>query len=58
MNSEIWSSSIFDGTFLNALLVKEGYASAATFPPNVKYSEYFAKLQREARNKKRGMWKE
>jgi micrococcal nuclease len=47
-----------DGTFLNALLVKEGYASAATFPPNVKYSEYFAKLQREARNKKRGMWKE
>lgn len=47
-----------DGTFLNALLVKEGYASASTFPPNVKYAEYFVRLQREARNKKKGMWKE
>lgn len=47
-----------DGTFLNALLVKEGYASAATFPPNVKYSEYFVKLEREARARKMGMWKE
>lgn len=47
-----------DGTFLNALLVKEGYASAATFPPNVKYAEYFVKLQREARTQKKGIWKE
>lgn len=46
-----------DGRFLNALLVKEGYASAATFPPNVKYSEYFVKLEREARSRKKGMWK-
>ena len=47
-----------DGTFLNALLVKEGYATAATFPPNVKYSEYFVKLEREARAQKKGMWKD
>jgi micrococcal nuclease len=47
-----------DGTFLNALLVKEGYATAATFPPNVKYSEYFVKLEREARTRKKGMWKD
>ncbi|MFN3999668.1 thermonuclease family protein [Algoriphagus sp.] len=47
-----------DGTFLNALLVKEGYATAATFPPNVKYSEYFVKLEREARTLKKGMWKD
>lgn len=47
-----------DGTFLNALLVKEGYASAATFPPNVKYADYFVKLEREARTQKKGMWKE
>lgn len=47
-----------DGTLLNALLVKEGYASAATFPPIVKYAEYFVKLQREARTQKKGMWKE
>ncbi len=46
-----------DGRFLNALLVKEGYASAATFPPNVKYSEYFVKLEKEARTRKKGMWK-
>lgn len=47
-----------DDTFLNALLVKEGYARAATFPPNVKYAEYFVKLEREARTQKKGMWKE
>lgn len=45
-----------DGTFLNAHLVANGYASAATFPPNVKFSEYFKKLEREARNKEIGMW--
>ncbi len=47
-----------DGTFLNALLVKEGYASATTFPPNVRYAECFVKLQREARNQNKGMWKD
>jgi micrococcal nuclease len=47
-----------NGTFLNALLLREGYASAASFPPNVKYSEFFAKLEREARTRKKGMWKD
>lgn len=47
-----------DGTFLNALLVKEGFARVATFPPNVKYAEYFLKLEREARARKKGMWKD
>ncbi len=47
-----------DGTFLNALLVKEGFATAATFPPNVKFAELFTKLQREARSKRRGLWAE
>jgi micrococcal nuclease len=42
--------------FLNAHLVKEGYATAATFPPNVKYVELFTKLEREARNKGKGLW--
>lgn len=45
-----------DGRFLNALLVQNGYASAATFPPNVKFSDYFIKLEKEARLKKKGMW--
>ncbi|MEB2782880.1 thermonuclease family protein [Algoriphagus sp. C2-6-M1] len=47
-----------DGTFLNAHLIEKGYASAATFPPNVKYAEYFKKLEREARKKEIGMWGE
>lgn len=46
-----------DGTFLNALLVKEGYANVMTVPPNVKYAEEFVKLEREARENNRGLWK-
>lgn len=45
-----------DGRFLNALLLKDGYATAATFPPNVKYAEYFKKLEKKARSQKVGMW--
>jgi len=45
-----------DGTFLNAELVKEGYANVSTYPPNVKYADLFAKLQKEARDNNRGLW--
>ena len=45
-----------DGLFVNAELVREGYAKAYTFPPNVKYSKLFLALQREAREEKRGLW--
>ena len=45
-----------DGTFLNAELVKQGYAF--TIPGLVsKYSEQFRRLEREARENKRGLWK-
>jgi micrococcal nuclease len=47
-----------DGTFVNAEIVKEGYASLMTFPPNVKYAELFLKLYRQARENKRGLWKD
>ena len=40
----------------NAILVLEGYAQAATYPPDVKYAYYFRKFQREARNKRKGLW--
>lgn len=43
---------------LNAELVRQGYAQVTTFPPNVKYQELFLSLQREAREAKRGLWKE
>jgi micrococcal nuclease len=45
-----------DGEMVNALLVEEGYAEAATYPPDVKYSEMFASLQAEARAAGRGLW--
>jgi len=41
----------------NAILVKEGYAQAYTYPPNVKYSELFVRLQGEAREQGYGLWK-
>ena len=46
-----------DGTFLNAELIKQGYAMALTIPPNVKYADEFVRLQREARENNRGLWK-
>lgn len=47
-----------DGRMLNAELVKEGYAQIYTFPPNVRYVDMFLKLQKEARENKRGLWKD
>jgi len=45
-----------DGTFVNATLVKNGYATVMTVPPNVKYADTFLKLERKARNHKKGLW--
>lgn len=46
-----------DGTFVNAEIVKQGYASLMSIPPNVKYSDLFLQLYREARESRRGLWK-
>ncbi len=43
-------------TFINLELVKQGYATAATFPPDVKHSQDFVAAEREAREAKRGLW--
>ncbi|MBU3933118.1 MAG: thermonuclease family protein [Candidatus Omnitrophica bacterium] len=45
-----------DGTFVNARIVQEGYASLMTYPPNVKYADLFLKLYQEARQNQRGLW--
>lgn len=45
-----------DGTFVNAELVKQGYAVIATFPPDVRHQDLFLKLEREARETGRGLW--
>jgi micrococcal nuclease len=43
-------------TMVNAALVKEGYALAATFPPDVRYADLFGSLQAQARESRRGFW--
>ena len=45
-----------DGTFVNAELVRQGYAHTMTIPPNVRHAEEFAQLQKEAREARRGLW--
>ncbi len=47
-----------NGTFVNAELLKQGYAQLMTIPPNVKYKDLFLKLQKEAREKQRGLWRD
>ena len=47
-----------DGTFVNAEIVKQGYASLMTIPPNVKYADLFLKLYQAARENKLGLWNE
>ena len=41
---------------VNAELVRQGYAQAATFPPDVKYQQKFSALQKEAQTAGRGLW--
>jgi len=45
-----------NGDMVNAILVREGYALASTYPPDVKYQELFLDLEREAREAGRGLW--
>ncbi|MGH2735253.1 MAG: thermonuclease family protein [Actinomycetota bacterium] len=40
----------------NARLVLNGYATAYTYPPNVRHSSLFVQLEREAREANRGLW--
>ncbi len=41
---------------VNAIMVRDGYAQVATYPPNVRYVDDFLALQREARAANRGLW--
>lgn len=42
--------------FVNAYLIKEGFAHAVTFPPDVMKSQEFISLENEARYNKKGLW--
>lgn len=45
-----------DGQFVNLELVKAGLARVYTFPPNVKYAGQFLAAQKQAREKRFGIW--
>jgi micrococcal nuclease len=47
-----------DGKMLNEEIIKAGYASVMTYPPNVKYQERFVRAYREARDTKRGLYRD
>nr|WP_314278951.1 thermonuclease family protein [uncultured Peptostreptococcus sp.] len=42
----------------NAQLIMNGYAYSYTYQPDTRYSEFFSKLQGQARNKSLGLWNE
>jgi micrococcal nuclease len=46
-----------DGRFVNADLVRGGYAQPLTIPPNVRHAKRFTALAREARRGGRGLWR-
>ena len=53
--SDPLEQQVREGTF-NAILVLQGYAQVATYPPDVEYADLFVKFQREAREADRGLW--
>ena len=42
--------------FVNDYLLREGFAKALTYPPDVKYTEQFLEAQKEAKELKKGLW--
>jgi micrococcal nuclease len=47
-----------NGEMINEKLVKQGYAKASTYPPDVKYQDKFRNAEKEAREKEKGLWGE
>lgn len=45
-----------DGLFVNAALLRDGFAQPLTIPPNVAFADEFVALAREAREARRGLW--
>ena len=47
-----------DDRFINADLIAQGLADVMTIPPNTRHTELFRRLEREARDTRRGVWAE
>lgn len=45
-----------DGTFVNAELVRGGYAQAKSYPPDTLHHQQFVELQQIAESQKHGLW--
>lgn len=45
-----------DGSFVNLIMLKEGYAQVMTVPPNVVHAREFLNIQNEARKHGKGLW--
>ena len=46
-----------DDLFVNAALVRRGYAYVSTIPPNVEHADQFRRLAAKARAAERGLWR-
>lgn len=46
-----------DGSMLNEKIIRDGYASLMTYPPNVKHVEKFRSAFTDARENNRGLWR-
>jgi micrococcal nuclease len=45
-----------DGLFVNAELLRRGYAQLLTIPPNVAHTDELASIARQAREGSQGLW--
>jgi micrococcal nuclease len=45
------------GRFVNAELIRRGYARTIEFPPNTDFADRFDRLERRAREQRRGLWR-
>ncbi|HJV08386.1 MAG TPA: thermonuclease family protein, partial [Acidimicrobiales bacterium] len=45
-----------DGLFVNAELLRRGFAQLLTIPPNIAHTDEFAALARQARESAQGLW--
>ena len=48
----VWAGDLM----VNAELVRLGYATVSTYPPDVRYQDLFLQMQQEAREAERGLW--
>ncbi|MDP3998349.1 MAG: thermonuclease family protein [bacterium] len=45
-----------DGLFVNDYLVRQGFAHASSYPPDIKYQDQLRQAEQEARDSGRGLW--